>query len=187
MPRLFFSIPIPTLLHESLASTIAQLKKQDLHQAIRWSPIQNWHITLCFLGGVPDEKVSSCIQCAQHALQDIPPFELTLGQLTTFSHGRMLVIQISPSPQLNEAHRLLKAAMTSIGLTIESREIFPHITLGKFSSSHHATAEFLENIKTVAVSPNQTFSVEKIELLQSDITHHGSTYQLLYEVPLHST
>jgi len=186
MPRLFFAIPIAPALHKAIADIISQLKKQSDLPHIRWSSVENWHITVRFLGSVSDEKIDKCIAYAQSALQDIAPFEFTLGHLTVFpsAHPRMLAIQIPLDPALSELHRVMEEAMVAIGFKPESHAFFPHITLGKFQRPSLDSLDFFDSLKKVDVTQNQTEEVKEIALFSSETKPEGSVYKLVSQLIL---
>lgn len=172
--RLFFALEISPILHKTIASIVRQLKEKNITRDIRWTTPENWHITLCFLGTVPSEKMDLCLELVEKALQTLNPFEFTLGQLCVLPdrHPRMLVIQIPPSRALMALHTTIKDSVMAAGLDQEKRVFFPHITLGKFSGN-------LPFVLDEIIVPAASQQVKEVVLFSSKTAPEGSIYTVV--------
>lgn len=184
--RFFFAIKISEPLSSTIAAVISPLKNQSAYSQIRWSPPENWHVTLRFLGQVEGEKIDTCIERAKNALQSIPAFEIKLGLLTVFSiaHSHALVIQVPLSSALHTAHHALEKTMIAIGFKSEPHAFSPHITLGKFQQPCHRTSDFLADLKKITMPAYKNQLVKEIALFQSETKAGGSIYRLIHQIPL---
>jgi 2'-5' RNA ligase len=86
--RLFVAILIP----ESVKGAVAQVQN-DLRRAVpphsvRWTPPEQFHLTLKFLGDVDAQQVERLILALRQACQPFPPLELNLGEIGFFPHAR---------------------------------------------------------------------------------------------------
>jgi 2'-5' RNA ligase len=181
MSRLFFALPI---LPSILQPVVHHLKQRNDLPAIRWSPPENWHLTLRFLGEVPSEKINSCIAQVETALQSLTSFEFSLGGLIPFptNHPRLLVVQVSLSIALNKLHQLIEEAMTTIGFKADPQAFFPHITLGKFQQLFSAAHFMALKKEEIFIPPNQLAT--NVVLFESQLTPAGSIYQATHEFHL---
>jgi 2'-5' RNA ligase len=110
----------------------------------RWIDVENYHITLRFIGDV-DERMASE---AAETLDEIrrPPFLVALEGLSWFGADkpRAIVARIKSTAPLVELQADQEWRLRRIGLPPEPRKYIPHVTLARLrSSSPHAVANYL--------------------------------------------
>ena len=94
-----------------------------------WSRRDNLHLTLEFLGELPD---TAAAEAAMDALT-APAFRLTLSHLGFFRRpeGDVLWMGAEPCPALTDMQRRLHGLLLNQGLRLERRPFRPHLTLGR--------------------------------------------------------
>jgi 2'-5' RNA ligase len=168
--RLFVSIELP----ESIRSTLAAL---DPHlRRVRWLEPAQMHLTLAFLGNVPDqiqETLSEKLQAISWK-----PFFLPLLGLGTFpSKGWPKIIWIgvgTAHPHLFQLHKRVQEAILATGLEPDLRSFHPHVTLARCREvSPQTIRPFL---KSHADFDAGMIHVESFRLNSSQLTPAGSVY-----------
>ncbi|GLK57385.1 2'-5' RNA ligase [Methylopila capsulata] len=138
MPRLFTAIEVPEDIGLALSGYRGGLS------GARWIDVENYHITLRFLGDV-DEDVA---QEAALLLGKIrrQPFDVAIEGLDAFggARPRALIAKVAPSPAILELQAEHERLMRRAGLPAESRKFTPHVTLARLrDASPRAVADYL--------------------------------------------
>lgn len=127
--RLFLSLAVPKEVSDGL---VAALDRADLPR-VRITPRNMWHVTLAFLGDVPEVDVD----LINHACQKFQacPGSIMVDRLETFPSGgpRLLagVGKESPRDAWNGFIEELRGDMLTFAPEIDRKPWRPHITVGK--------------------------------------------------------
>ena len=124
--RLFVALDLPFALRESLSRLCG-----GLHGA-RWTPPENYHLTLRFLG----ETTNPVAEEVDHALATLRArrFNLALSGTGTFERsGRIVSLWagIVREPALDHLRAKVDTALHRVGLPPERRRFQPHIGLAR--------------------------------------------------------
>ncbi len=122
MPRLFTAIAIP--------DEADSLLDQFLLINDKLKPQQTKHITLQFIGNVP-EATAKVIEQDLNRI-NMPDFELSItGSDFFISHGikSILVAKVEQHPNLTLLHDHIGEILTQHGVELDRRQYKPHITL----------------------------------------------------------
>lgn len=114
-------------LAEARAAALPQLGGRAVQPA-------DWHVTLCFLGAVPDSALDALLKRA--AGIRAAPFKLQFDGLETFRGARVLAATASQAPP--EAIALVQSvyrAAREVGLTPDEKPWHPHVTLARAISA----------------------------------------------------
>ena len=132
--RLFVALDLPDQVRHAIAELIAKLQPKS--RAARWIKPENLHITLKFIGHVPDEKLSP-IQAALSSIHATQPVELHFRGMGFFPNERRpraFWCGIASSPNLAELAASIDRALVPLGIEAETRPFTPHLTLARFKS-----------------------------------------------------
>ncbi len=124
--RLFVALDLPFALREALSSLCGGLP------GARWTPPENYHLTLRFLGEVTN-LVAEDIDGALSSLR-AKRFSLALSGTGTFDRaGRSVSLWagVVRDPALDHLQAKIDTAMKRIGLPGERRRFQPHIGLAR--------------------------------------------------------
>lgn len=128
--RLFVAVVPPV---ESIARAVEAVRRAG-QQGLRWTPVENLHITVKFMGEVADAQVSGLCSALKGA-ELSGPIELRVAGITGFpGPGRPRILAAALTDD--------KAAMKSLaervdrvchglGFPLEARAFNPHITLAR--------------------------------------------------------
>ena len=119
--RLFIALPVTAELRRTLEETQEALRRQGTRG--RFTPPENWHLTLAFLGSV--EGPAPVIEAMKGVR--LPRAALTFDRLTQF--GDVLVALFRQNDALERYAADLRAALDEAGISYDRKAFRPHITL----------------------------------------------------------
>jgi 2'-5' RNA ligase len=134
MPRLFVAVVPPDGVLADLDRALIPLRGAAGEP--RWIPPERWHVTLLFLGKVPEERVAELRDAVGRAVGRASPFTLRLAGAGRFGAGRRPQVfwtgvdgDVAPLTDLVER---LHAGARELGLPVEDRPFRPHLTVGRW-------------------------------------------------------
>ena len=180
--RCFVAIELPTRVREQLADLQARL--QELDRFVRWTRPEQIHLTLKFLGEVPDGQVPDICSALIEAAAHLQPPTINVRDVSCFpgnNRARARVVWAGvagPPPELVACYETLERAFADLGYPPEKRAFKPHLTIGRSRQPEGA-----REIRSL-LSPAQNFRCEpfvatELTLFQSVLGHHGPTYTVL--------
>lgn len=176
MIRLFAAIEIP----ESIRMQLSLL--QGGIPGARWTPVENLHLTLRFIGEV-DHAVARDID---DVLADIrePAFTLSLKGVGEFGRkeGRALWAGVSNNEPLQHLAAKIESALQRMGLPAETRKYSPHVTLARLKDV--PVGELQGFLSTHAMFKSPAFEVRQFALFSSQPSSKGSKYRIESVYPL---
>ena len=128
MPRLFVAIDLP----ETTKDQLLTLRQDDLPPG-RWARRAGLHLTLHFIGDVPEAVARAYGRALRQV--EAPAFDLLIsgvGQFPIEQRPRVIGPACSNTPPLRELHEAVGSALESEGFRRERRRFHPHITLMRF-------------------------------------------------------
>lgn len=174
--RLFTGISVP-----DFTSQLAGLREVA---GVNWSPAENLHITVKFIGEWPEHRLKEL----QDALATMPRFgniaiEVTrLGFFPNPHHPRILFAGAHPVDSLTELAKRTEAALEPLGYAREDRPYSPHITLARIATGDFHTLR--ERIAAMGNLDFLSFEATEFHLYQSKPGPGGSIYTKLASYPL---
>ena len=123
--RLFFALWPDDRLRASLERLGAELAARAQGKAV---PAAKVHMTLAFLGEVPDDRFPAAVDAASRVAGD--SFELALDEVGAFRSARVAWAGSSAGhPSLTALQSRLAAELREEGFELESRPFAAHVTL----------------------------------------------------------
>jgi 2'-5' RNA ligase len=156
--------------------------RRHLH-GVRWVPSEQWHITLKFLGDVPDvHGVARVLR----DLSQLEPFPVRLGAggaFPSWPNARTVWVGVERgSPRLVRAARSVDMLLDDIAVRrAVQRPFLPHLTIARAPQSIDARL-FLTHLG--AGSFGEVFDVDEITLFESQPVAGGRRYVPLAVAPL---
>ncbi|MEV6075145.1 MULTISPECIES: RNA 2',3'-cyclic phosphodiesterase [unclassified Streptomyces] len=136
--RVFIALAPPDHAKEELARELRPA--YDTHPDMRWNRIEDWHITLAFLGELPAGTVPILRPPLAGLAAQRPSPRLALRGSGTFDDR---VLWSGIEGDLDELHSLaadVRAAVRSCGVTFEDRPLRPHLTLARARRGDRSSA-----------------------------------------------
>ena len=170
MIRLFIALEVP-----SSVSLRLQMLQAGLRGA-RWISPENFHITLRFIGDVPEDAAHEID--AALSLMNEETFLVELEGLGQFGHAKPHAVWagVKPSPALLALQARQETVMQRIGLTPEPRKYTPHVTVARLSrrtTSPCEVMQYIEHNNLFAVPP---FEAARFVLFSSRASRGGGPY-----------
>lgn len=176
MPRLFTALEIP----HDIAERIAMLRGGV--PGARWIDVENYHITLRFLGDIDDRLARD----AANALSFIrrPELTVTLDSLDFFGgdRPRAIVVRAKSDPALMEMQAEQERLIRRLGAPPEPRKFTPHVTLARLRGASPASVAAYLGAR--GFFPPLRFTAERFVLMSSRNSVGGGPYIVEEEYPL---
>ena len=168
--RLFFALWPTDAVRARLAA--AAQSHAELGRAIA---ARNLHVTVVFLGAVPEERLTQVVEIARSAqkLTLDGKFMLHLDRLEFWRRSSLVALTAAQTPpELLKIVDGLRAGLRERGFQLQEHDTFrPHVTLVRDVAGGPAAA---------AVTPVQ-WPVESFALVESQVGQRGSQYSVLEE------
>ncbi|GAA4693556.1 RNA 2',3'-cyclic phosphodiesterase [Phytohabitans rumicis] len=135
--RLFVAVYPPEAVADHFASCVARLRVSAAARDgvnTRVAPRPNWHVTLAFLGEVPDERLVSASEAVERAAAVTTPFEVRLGGGGRFGRGRFTVLWAGVRgdvPALAGLSRSVRRELKRERLPYDPKPLRPHLTVAR--------------------------------------------------------
>jgi 2'-5' RNA ligase len=179
--RCFIAVPCAT---PGVARLLSELEKINADTKI--VKPENLHLTLKFLGEVPESKVDEIYSALVDCLSPFRAFDVSLKGIGAFPKlRRVRVIWVGfgkNSERFIEMNESIEKAMEGIGFPRETR-FHPHLTLARVRTAR-GKEELISFIEKYATTPFGDTHIERVELMKSTLTPRGPLYSTLYQVKL---
>jgi RNA 2',3'-cyclic 3'-phosphodiesterase len=192
--RTFIAIELPANVKQRVLEHQRQLQRllddQATGAAFRWTPADNLHLTLRFLGETSATQRRQIEEALASIVATVPAFHLSLQATGAFPNLRrpnILWLDFAGElAVLSPLQRRIESAVQQAGFAAEARAFTPHLTIAR--ALKNATPNLLaragEALRTsTAVSPaampraeGASFVVEAIHLIHSDLRSAGPVY-----------
>lgn len=177
MIRLFVGVELPADIRARLASLGAGVP------GARWTPEDNLHLTLRFIGEVPGDEAEDIHDCLSGIRT--PSFDISISGVGHFESSRQahtLWAGIEKSPRLQALRERVDSALKRAGVAINGQRFMPHVTLARLKDAppERLTA-FLAANSLLRLGP---IPVNRFVLFSSFLQGSGPIYRAEAEYPL---
>jgi 2'-5' RNA ligase len=185
--RLFLAVEIPPQEQKQIYESLSPLRKQ--WPKIRWISSDNLHITLKFLGEVPEALIPKVKKCAEDCISDmgLGSFKLTFSQIGAFPRPkspRVIWCGVEgDTKMLSALVEHLEPKLETLGFQKEKRPYRAHLTIAKVSPEQRGV-DFEPYIKDYEKTIFAGISVNMISLMQSVLNPFGAVYQCIHQIYL---
>ncbi len=162
--RLFIAIELSDEMKKAAVQILHSLKQNGVKG--NYTPVQNMHVTLCFIGDMPDSKP------VEEALSGIKfkPFKLGFTELGNF--GDLLHIGTRGGQGINNLAGDIRKALDNAGIDYDHKKFTPHITLVRKSSGKPGKITI----------PDVNMMVKRVSLMRSDPVKGKMVYTEVYHI-----
>lgn len=127
--RLFVALMPPAEVVEELGVSTVALR--ELAPDLRWTHLEQWHLTLAFLGEVGEDVIDELARRLNRAAARHPPLSLSLGGGGRFGHQVLWTRVQGDREGLRRLAGSVQAAARRSRLPVEQRPYRPHLTLAR--------------------------------------------------------
>lgn len=170
--RLFIALELPEPIKDGLQEN-AELLRMYCDRG-SFSPRENYHITLAFLGEQPECRVSDLIAAMDACGAE--SFRIAFMGLGEFENS-VVWRGIEASEELEQLQRELTAQLRLRDFDLERRAFKPHLTLAR-------RVILKENMQLSSLSVHLkplSFQVNKMTLMRSELSNTGAIYTPFYQ------
>lgn len=183
--RLFTAIDLPPSMLLKLERLQSALRPEAF---IKWSPLDNLHITTKFIGEWPEERLGQLTSALDKITQQCP-FDVELRQLGWFPNERsprVLWLGTGDAPPLRALAQATDECLLPLGIAKEDRAFSPHLTLARMKNPVPLD-KLRKKVHDMQSTELGTFPVTRFVLYRSDPGSNFSIYRKLQVYPFEST
>jgi len=182
--RLFIALKLPTDVRDELATVQQRLRRTEAHP-VKWVAPQSIHLTLQFLGEVPEAQLPAILQALEAVrtmAAQCPPLQLRLTDAGAFPNLRRpqtLWVGIAGELEgLTRLHQAVIAATEPLGFQPETRPFRAHLTLGRVRREATPAQRAALGTALGSLSPPRSIAWQSGYplLFRSTLTPMGSIY-----------
>jgi len=152
---------------------------------IHWTRPDNLHLTLKFLGDVPETELAGVCRAVRLAVADQDPLEIEcacLGAFPSQDRPRTLWVGIRQGEDLlRTLQEQIDERLTQHGFPPERRRFHGHLTIGRISRRKDLTADQLALVKGIIereqASESVMMMVDEVITFSSFLNPEGRVYQ----------
>jgi len=180
--RLFLAVDPSPAQREAVTELQATLRRDArLARALRWSPPEQVHLTLTFLGDVPRRDRAAVVRAAAFAAGRTAPFVWRPTRLDGFPSARLARVAWlgleEGDTEMLALRRTLVAALADAGVPPgDARTFTPHLTIARTRRGRAVTLP-----EIVAATPPATAG--HLRLIRSVLGSGGARHDLLARLP----
>ena len=183
--RLFLALELGPDLIDALESAITPLRAEAPELA--WVAPPERHLTLKFLGDVPEERLARIVALIDGVACRHRPFSMQLGGVGAFPNfrrARVVWIGVEHEARLELLHHDLEVAGETEGFEIEGRAFRPHVTLARVRTP--LADDRMRRLARAArkIDFSATRHVAEITLFESTLAQAGATYRRVHAATL---
>ena len=183
--RTFIAIEIPAKVKDLIASHVERLKGL-VPRGVKWVDPQTCHLTLAFLGNVPNGRLPTLFRIMDTVATDSSPLHLKTGLLGVFPNPRrprVLWLGLDGDTQLlSRMQGHLQDALEADGFLRERRAFNPHVTLGRARGK--GAIPIPEAVLNRLAEDTLALEVQEIVLMSSVLTARGPIHTPIHRAPL---
>ncbi len=173
--KVFIGINLPKEVTAKINRSVEELGALFDEDAARFSPPENWHITVNFLGSQDEQEINLILQAMQTVAEEFTAPEIKFEKIT---YGPADMIWITgdheTSKALGKLQNRLWDVLNGLGVRFkEDRRAFnAHITIGKIT-------KFIESLPKIEKEFMAEFKPLTMDLMESTPGNTGSQYDTL--------
>jgi RNA 2',3'-cyclic 3'-phosphodiesterase len=180
MIRAFIALPLPDDIKDTLQTAIKELKEKT--RGVRWVRREALHITLKFLGDIPEDLLEPLSRELNEATRAFAPLNVSFTEFGVFPNMRKpRVVWAGLSGDVKELSGLassVEKACARCGIPEEKRPFSAHITLGRL--------KIPTMLDLGSGSLAGKFTVSEVLLFRSELLPGGPRYTVLHKSSLES-
>lgn len=172
--RLFVALPVPAAVRRRLEAAVDGLPER--YPGLRWTRPEGWHVTLAFLGEVPEDTVDTVTGTVAAAVSGATAPTLRLGEPGRFGRTVAWVGVVDEPPGTVAAlGATVQTALVDAGLRLDRRDVHPHLTLARVRRGARLPRHLLDDLPRVEAG----WTPEAVVTYRSHLQPGGAVYEPL--------
>ena len=181
--RTFVALDIDENAKQKIAAFMAKAAALQT-KGIKFVEDHNLHITIKFIGDVPDQRVSALISSLGEIA--VEPFEICIKGSGGFPlkdrNPRVLWIGVEKNESLLQLFDGVDRKLICAGIPRDQKPFFPHLTIARTKAEiENDLFDFIQSSKGKAFG---MFKVKEFYLYKSELTGNGPVYSRIGTFPL---
>jgi RNA 2',3'-cyclic 3'-phosphodiesterase len=179
--RLFIAIDPPPAVLDDLAAFTAGLA--TTRAGVRVTVRSLWHVTLAFLGEVPESRLPAAVAAMDSAGRTAPVgTAVRLAGGGRFGRGPFTIVWAGVAGDLGPLRRCATRALKAARLPFDPRRFHPHLTLAR-PGDKVPPAEVAADVAALAGYQGPQWTIDRLGLYRSHLGPRP-VYELLHTTPL---
>ncbi len=179
--RTFFAIDFDQTTRDFCAKVIKKLHNTHKSKQLRWTPLENLHLTLRFLGQIETGTIQAITADLQTALNEFNAFRLQFAKIDLFpnhEHPHTFVILPQQTPELFNLVAAIEPVVNAHSIHKQRRIYRPHITLARINGQFNLMPV------TIDLQDAPCINVDNIVLMHSQTHPEGAVYEVMQRIEL---
>ena len=178
------AVDLPDEVERALGEAVRTLRDARI-EGLRPVRPEGIHLTLKFLGDVPESQVGEIAQVVSEAVAGHRQFDVSTGGFGAFPNTRRpQVLWVGIEGDVGPLIRLqadVDAALVALGFPSEARPFHPHLTLARLDRRMpaHARRASLDALESTGLVAGMRVPVGSVSLVQSILGRGGARYERL--------
>jgi RNA 2',3'-cyclic 3'-phosphodiesterase len=187
--RLFVALEPPDAVRRRIAALAAEVRRASGRAAdeVRWVPPENVHLTLQFLGAVPEPRVADVAAAVVAAAAESRSLVLAVKGAGGFPNARRpRVVWIGLESDVAALLALVASLgrrLAPLGFAPETRPFSPHLTIGRARDGSGA-AGLGGALAAAAQGDAVAWRAVDVVLFESHLSQKGPRYEVAARAPL---
>jgi len=177
--RIFLAVFPPPAVQDRAFAVIEALRRPD--DRVSWVKRDNLHYTMRFLGEIGDDGLRRASEAAEVAAARHRAFEAVLGAAGAFPNARKARVLwlglVHGAEALTALARDVELELRRRGFDRADRPFAPHLTIGRARERDQDWSQRLD----VAAAPGARFLVDRVRVVESQLSPKGSIYTVRAE------
>ncbi|NMO51839.1 RNA 2',3'-cyclic phosphodiesterase [Actinoplanes sp. TBRC 11911] len=180
--RLFIAVYPPAEAADDLAHLVSRLHVSTPDVNTRLARRDTWHVTLAFLGEVPDERAGDAATAVTETARDVAAPELRIAGGGRFGRGRFTILWAGVRGDLDPLATRIRRELKRSHVAYDRKPFRPHLTIAR-PGDRLDRGPVDEDRATLAGYQGPAWTVDTIELVRS---HLGPkpTYERIHSARL---
>ncbi len=168
--RMFVALTPPSAVVDELRRAVEKIRAtanlRARHRDLRWSRLEQAHLTLAFLGEVAEEALPALTAGLGAVAVRTPPPELSLGEGGRFGNRVLWTRVRGDLDALGGLSDAVRQAATQAKLSVEDRAYRPHLTLAR---SRGGRTDLAPAVAALACFDGTTWTARELHLVRSHL------------------
>lgn len=151
------------------------------HENIKPIPIENYHLTLAFIGNISKKHIKDIIITTQDITKQINEIEIEIDKIGFFEDKKsnlIIWLGIKENEELNEISQTIRKTFKENNINYSTTAFLPHITIAKIKNLNEK-GENKEKIKNLFNIPSQKLILKKPILFESISIENKIRYDII--------
>jgi RNA 2',3'-cyclic 3'-phosphodiesterase len=178
--RTFIAVEISAAVRAKAEELIGLLRATQAD--VKWVEPHNLHLTLQFLGDVPESQIADVCRAVEHGAAEVEPFKLEIRGAGAFPNlGKPRTVWLGAkdgAENMADLHDHIAITLADLGFRDEDRRFQSHLTIGRVKSPKNVSL-LGPLLRQHADFPAGTIPVAKAIVFSSRLERDGPIYEKL--------